>query len=190
MERHEHGQPQLGTVAVHVVLFQPQIPPNTGNVGRLCAVTGSRLHLIHPLGFRITDRHLKRSGMDYWRELDVHHHADWPSFRAAPAVPRRLWLFTTQASRSFWEVKFAPGDGLLFGNETSGAPSWLHDEIGDAARVRIPQFNPRLRSLNLSTSVGVAVYEALRQIRAQDTPGPDVSSAGTDALDEPYLKEL
>jgi len=134
----------------------------------LCAVTGSRLHLVHPLGFEITDRHLKRSGMDYWRELDVHHHADWPAFRRAPTAPARRWLFTTRGTRSLWEVEFAPDDGLVFGNEGEGAPEWLHEEIGDAARVCIPQFNPLLRSLNLSTSVGVAVYEALRQLRIAD----------------------
>jgi tRNA (cytidine/uridine-2'-O-)-methyltransferase len=154
---------------LHVVLFRPQIPPNTGNIGRLCAVTGCRLHLVHPLGFKITDRHLKRSGMDYWHELDVHQHQDWPAFRAQPDAPRRLWLFTTHATRSLWDVTFGPDDGLVFGNETEGAPEWLHAELGDAQRVRIPQFVPRLRSLNLSTSAGIAVYEALRQLRAQPT---------------------
>jgi len=77
---------------LHVVLFQPEIAPNTGNIGRMCALTGSRLHLIHPLGFAITDRNLKRAGMDYWRSLDVHEHADWQAFRASAAAPRRLWL--------------------------------------------------------------------------------------------------
>jgi tRNA (cytidine/uridine-2'-O-)-methyltransferase len=151
---------------LHVVLFQPQIPPNTGNIGRLCAVTGSRLHLVHPLGFRITDRHLKRSGMDYWHALDVHHHADWDAFRASPAGPRRLWLLTTRGQRTIWEAGFADGDGLVFGNEGEGAPPWLHEQIGSEQRVRIPQFNPALRSLNLSTAAGIAVYEALRQTAA------------------------
>jgi tRNA (cytidine/uridine-2'-O-)-methyltransferase len=148
---------------LHVVLFQPQIPPNTGNIGRLCAVTGCRLHLVHPLGFRITDRHLKRSGMDYWHALDVHHHADWPAFRRSPAAPQRLWLLTTHGERTIWEVSFAADDGLVFGNENDGAPPWLHEEIGPEQRVRIPQFDRALRSLNLSTAAGVAVYEALRQ---------------------------
>ena len=190
MHKDQHGRPQAGPVTLHVVLFEPQIPPNTGNVGRLCALTGSRLHLVHPLGFRITDRHLKRSGMDYWYELDVHHHTDWPAFRAASATPARLWLFTTHAARSFWDVGFAPGDGLLFGNETSGTPDWLHREVGDAARVRIPQFNPRLRSLNLSTSVGIAVYEALRQIRARGGSLPDVPPDESAAPEPSRLKEL
>lgn len=148
---------------LHLVLFRPEIPPNTGNVGRMCALTGSRLHLIHPLGFRITDRNLKRAGMDYWRSLDVHEHPDWASFRSSPLAPSRLWLFTTASDRSFWDVRFRDGDGLVFGNEGSGAPEWLHEELRDF-RVAIPHANPALRSLNLSTAAGIACYEALRQI--------------------------
>lgn len=149
---------------LHIVLFQPEIPPNTGNVGRLCAVTGCRLHLIHPLGFAINDKELRRAGMDYWRSLDVHEHANWESFLESPSRPKRLWLFTTKGARSFWDVRYQDEDGLLFGRETSGAPAWLHDWVGDQ-RITIPQFNPLLRSLNLSTSVGIATYEALRQLR-------------------------
>ncbi|MDR1280396.1 MAG: tRNA (cytidine(34)-2'-O)-methyltransferase [Opitutaceae bacterium] len=149
---------------IHIVLFQPEIPQNTGNVGRMCALTRSRLHLVHPLGFMITDRHLRRAGMDYWHSLDVHHHADWAAFRASPHAPRRLSLFTTKAERSFWGATFAEGDGLVFGNEGHGAPDWLHDEIGEAQRLTIPHANPELRSLNLSTAAGIACYEALRQV--------------------------
>jgi tRNA (cytidine/uridine-2'-O-)-methyltransferase len=148
---------------IHIVLFQPEIPQNTGNVGRMCALSGCRLHLIHPLGFRITDRNLRRAGMDYWFSLDVHEHADWSAFRAAASAPGRLWLFTTRAERSFWHARFEDGDGLVFGNEGSGAPGWLHDEMGDR-RVTIPHANAQLRSLNLSTAAGIAAYEALRQI--------------------------
>lgn len=148
---------------LHVVLFQPDIPQNTGNVGRMCAVTQSRLHLIHPLGFRITDRNLKRAGMDYWRSLDVHEHASWESFIESPWRPERIWLFTTKASRSLWDVRFADGDGLMFGRETSGCPDWLHTWAGER-RVRVPQKNELLRSLNLATCAGIAVYEALRQL--------------------------
>jgi tRNA (cytidine/uridine-2'-O-)-methyltransferase len=150
---------------LHLVLFAPQIPQNTGNVGRMCALTRSRLHLIHPLGFKITDRHLRRAGMDYWYSLDVHEHADWAAFRASPLAPRRLWLFTTKTEQSFWNVRYAADDGLVFGNEGEGAPDWLHAEIGDTQRVTIPQANPALRSLNLSTAAGIACYEALRQLR-------------------------
>ncbi len=151
---------------LHLVLFQPEIPQNTGNIGRLCALTKSRLHLIHPLGFTITDRHLKRSGMDYWYSLDVHHHADWKSFLASPHAPQRWWLFTTKTTRSYWDAPFADGDGLVFGNEGHGAPAWLHEEAGDARRLTIPHANPDLRSLNLSTAAGIACYEALRQTGA------------------------
>jgi tRNA (cytidine/uridine-2'-O-)-methyltransferase len=149
---------------LHIVLYQPQIAPNTGNIGRLCAVTRSRLHLIHPLGFEITDRHLRRAGMDYWFSLDVHQHADWTSFKNSTYAPRRLWLFTTHGGTSYWDVRFADGDGLVFGNEGSGAPEWLHKELAENQRVKIPHANAALRSLNLSTAVGIACYEALRQI--------------------------
>jgi tRNA (cytidine/uridine-2'-O-)-methyltransferase len=149
---------------LHLVLFAPQIPQNTGNIGRLCALTRSRLHLIRPLGFEINDRNLRRAGMDYWRSLDVHEHADWAAFRASAGAPRRLWLFTTKATKSFWSASFADEDGLVFGNEGEGAPAWLHGEIGDAQRVTIPHANHELRSLNLSTAAGIACYEALRQV--------------------------
>jgi tRNA (cytidine/uridine-2'-O-)-methyltransferase len=149
---------------LHVVLFQPEIAPNTGNIGRMCALTRSRLHLIHPLGFVIDDRNLRRAGMDYWRSLDVHEHADWAAFKASPERPKRLWLLTTRTERAFWDVSFADGDGLLFGNEGSGAPEWLHEEMRDM-RITIPHANPDLRSLNLSAAAAVATYEGIRQLR-------------------------
>lgn len=151
---------------LHVVLVHPEIAPNTGNIGRMCALSRSRLHLIHPLGFVINDRNLRRAGMDYWKSLDVHEHADWAAFKASPFAPKRLWLFTTKSSRSFWDVQFADQDGLVFGNEGSGAPEWLHHEL-EATRLTIPQANPDLRSLNLSTAAGIATFEALRQLRAK-----------------------
>jgi len=150
---------------LHITLFQPEIPQNTWNIGRMCALTRSRLHLIHPLGFKVTDRNLKRAGMDYWYSLDVHHHADWSAFKASQAAPKRLWLFTTKSQKSFWDVRYEDGDGLVFGNEGAGAPEWLHTEIGVEQRVTIPHANPDLRSLNLSTAAGIACYEALRQVR-------------------------
>jgi tRNA (cytidine/uridine-2'-O-)-methyltransferase len=148
---------------IHIVLFQPEIPQNTGNIGRMCALTKSRLHLVHPLGFKITDRHLKRAGMDYWYSLDVHHHDNWQAFRSSPEAPQRLWLFTTKTTQSYWSAEYKDGDGLVFGNEGSGAPAWLHAEFGDTWRVTIPHANPELRSLNLSTAAGIGCYEALRQ---------------------------
>src|SRR3954462_15199718 len=120
---------------LHVVLHQPEIAPNTGNIGRMCALTRSRLHLIHPLGYVINDRNLKRAGMDYWKSLDVHEHADWAAFKQSAHAPKRLWLFTTKTKQSFWDVKYASDDGLVFGNEGEGAPAWLHEEIGEAQRV-------------------------------------------------------
>lgn len=156
---------------LHVVLFQPEIAPNTGNIGRMCAVTRSRLHLIHPLGYVINDRNLRRAGMDYWKSLDVQEHKNWEAFRASPLAPRRLWLFTTKAERSFWDVAFADEDGLVFGNESAGAPGWLHEELA-ATRVTIPHANTALRSLNLSTAAGVACYEALRQLGGVRGAGP------------------
>lgn len=149
---------------LHIVLFQPCIAPNTGNIGRMCAVTRSRLHLIHPLGFEITDKNLRRAGMDYWHSLDVHQHSDWSAFKSSPLAPRRLWLLTTHAAQSFWDVRYEADDGLVFGNEEAGAPEWLHEEIGARHRLKIPHANDGLRSLNLSTAAGIACFEALRQI--------------------------
>ena len=164
----------------HVILFQPEIPQNTGNIGRLCAYTACRLHLIRPLGFTITDRHLRRSGMDYWRHLDLRIHEDWESFRGDAESPRRLWLYSTKGTRKFWDARFAVGDGLLFGSESAGVPEWLHKDIGDANRLTIPRFGEQLRSLNLSTSAGVAVYEALRQ--SECALSPQRGDVGTQGL--------
>lgn len=148
-----------------IILFQPQIPQNTGNIGRLCAITRSTLHLIHPLGFKIEDRHLRRSGMDYWHSLDLVEHASWEDFLVSPRKPERIWLFTTKTKRSFWEPRYQPGDGLLFGNEGAGAPEQVHAWAGEEQRVTIPHADTELRSLNLSTSAGIATYEALRQFQ-------------------------
>lgn len=150
---------------LHVVLFQPEIPQNTGNVGRLCAYTRTRLHLIHPLGFEITDRNLRRAGMDYWFSLDVHEHESWEAFAASPIRPERLWLFTTRGRTEHWDASFRHGDGLVFGQETAGAPQWLHEAIGPERSLTLKKYDSELRSLNLSTSVGIATYEALRQLR-------------------------
>lgn len=150
---------------LHVVLFQPEIPQNTGNIGRTCAITESRLHLIYPLGFEIRDKHLKRSGMDYWHNLDIRHHENWEAFKASPDGPDRLFLMTTKGSNSYWDIEYKDGDGLLFGREGSGAPDWLHDEIGEDNRILVPIYNDTLRSLNLATSAGIAIYEVMRQLK-------------------------
>ncbi len=155
--------------ALHIILHSPKIPQNAGNIGRMCAVVGARLHLIRPLGFVITDAKLRRSGMDYWRELDVVEHGNWEEFKKSPLVPRldRIWLFTTKSRRCYWDAEFARGDGLLFGSEDCGCPDCVHADIAER-RVKIPHFVPSLRSLNLSTSAGIAAYEAMRQISAAE----------------------
>jgi len=150
---------------LHIILYRPEIPQNTGNIGRLCAVTNCRLHLIHPLGFSITEKAIRRSGMDYWQELDVCQHVNWEAFIASPQRPQRLWLLTTQATQCYWDAAYQDGDGLLFGNEGHGAPPFVHQYVSDAFRIKIPHPNHSTRSLNLATSVGIACYEALRQLR-------------------------
>lgn len=152
---------------LHLILFNPEIPQNTGNIGRLCAFADARLHLIRPLGFTVTDRHLKRSGMDYWNTLDLHYHDDWNAFLASPQAPAedRIWMFTTRATNAHWNAEFRAGDGLLFGRESAGCPEWLHAQVPSERKVTLPRLSAHpLRSLNLSTCVGIAAYEALRQI--------------------------
>ncbi len=148
--------------AFKIILFQPEIPQNTGNIGRLCAVTGAELHLIHPLGFTITDRHLRRSGMDYWKSLTVVNHDSWEAFVDSADRPQRVFLVTTRASRIYWDVPFQPGDAFLFGQESAGCPQHVHDWAADN-RITVPRLNPTMRSLNLSTCAGIVLYEALRQ---------------------------
>lgn len=151
---------------LHIVLHRPEIPQNSGNIGRMCAITRSRLHLIHPLGYTITDAKLRRAGMDYWHSLDVHHHEDFQKFQKAPAgpAPGRIWLLTTKTTKTIWDAEFADGDGLMFGSESCGVPDEVRDAIPEEFRITIPQFDPTLRSLNLSTAAGIAAYEALRRI--------------------------
>lgn len=144
-----------------IILYQPEIPQNTGNIGRLCAYSGCRLHLIHPLGFEINDRNLRRAGMDYWKDLDVIEHKDWESFIRCPIRPTQIYLLSTHAEKSIWETEFKSGDGLLFGNEGHGAPDFVHQWVKE--RIKIPKFKNELRSLNLAVSAGIACYEALRQ---------------------------
>lgn len=155
----------LGPSHLNVVLVEPKIPPNTGNVARLCAVTGSRLHLVAPLGFRIDDKDLRRAGLDYWDKVFA---ALWGSFDELLAAEQpaadRLHFFTGRAKIPLWEARFRAGDFLVFGDEVSGLPEDLLDRFAER-RVRVPMIeNPSARSLNLSTCAGIAVYEALRQI--------------------------
>jgi tRNA (cytidine/uridine-2'-O-)-methyltransferase len=143
----------------HVALFEPEIPGNAGNVARLCAATGSPLHLIGRLGFSFAHPKAKRAVMDYWNEVDVRRHVAWEDFAEAVAG-RTVWMLTTKASRTIWEADFAPGDVLLLGPESRGLPEPLLEAAPERC-LRIPMM-PAARSLNLGSSASVALYEALR----------------------------
>ncbi len=147
---------------MHVILLEPEIPPNTGNVARLCAATKSTLHLIEPLGFELDDSQLKRAGMDYWQHVEWKRWADWTEFRSSLDPAARLWFIESRGPRLYTEVKFLPGDYLIFGRETAGLPKKLLEENSDSW-IRIPMFNPNARSLNLSNCVALVLFEALRQ---------------------------
>jgi tRNA (cytidine/uridine-2'-O-)-methyltransferase len=152
--------------ALNVVLYQPEIPPNTGNVIRLCANTGVALHLVGPLGFTLDDARLKRAGLDYHEFASVRCYPDWSSWLARngpePAGGSRLWAFSTRGSRHYAQVSYRAGDCLLFGPETRGLPQDLLDALGPQRTLRLPMV-ANSRSLNLSNAVAVAVYEVLRQ---------------------------
>ncbi|MEW5893239.1 MAG: tRNA (cytidine(34)-2'-O)-methyltransferase [Pseudomonadota bacterium] len=144
-----------------ILLFQPEIPPNTGNIIRLAANTGCRLHLIEPLGFALEDKLLRRAGLDYHEYADLRVHKDWAAARAHFA-DRRLFAFSTRGRRLYTEPAYQPGDVLLFGPETRGLPPDVLGEIAEASRIRLPM-RPGQRSLNLSNAVAVTVFEAWRQ---------------------------
>jgi tRNA (cytidine/uridine-2'-O-)-methyltransferase len=153
-------------VALHVVLVHPEIHWNTGNAGRTCLAAGATLHLVEPLGFSLDDRAVKRAGLDYWEHVDLHV---WPSWGALERELPSLgepWFFSTKAKRVYWDAPLgAPNDVVLvFGRETGGLPAELHQRYRDRFVV-MPIHSPRVRSLNLSTSVAIAVYEVLRQRR-------------------------
>jgi tRNA (cytidine/uridine-2'-O-)-methyltransferase len=145
----------------HVVLYEPEIPPNTGNIIRLCANTGAELHLIHPLGFVLDDARLRRAGLDYREFASLKEHGSFEAFLAS-ANPARWFALTTKGSRSYAEVRFEPGDAFVFGPETRGLPTSLLDSLPEPRRLRIPM-RPESRSLNLSNAVSVVLYEAWRQ---------------------------
>jgi tRNA (cytidine/uridine-2'-O-)-methyltransferase len=149
-----------------IVLVQPEIPPNTGNVIRLAANCGAELNLVEPLGFRLEDRELKRAGLDYHEYARVMTHRDWAACRAAvdPRGLRRWFALTTSGKRSLYDCEFRPDDVLVFGRETSGLPEAILAEFEVDSRLRIPM-RPNVRSINLSNAVAIAVYEAWRQLR-------------------------
>lgn len=144
-----------------IVLVQPEIPPNTGNVIRLCANVGARLHLVEPLGFSMEDRLLRRAGLDYHELADVHVHADWEACRAM-LEGRRFFAFSTRAQRLYTQAAFEPGDALVFGGETAGLAPEVLESFPAQMRLRLPM-RPGNRSLNLSNAAAVAVFEAWRQ---------------------------
>ncbi len=156
-------------MALHVALIEPQIPPNTGNIARLCAATDTSLHLIGRLGFSLDDRELKRAGLDYWNDVDLWHHPEWRAFRDAISRDRCLY-FSANATRSFWDAPFQANSCLVFGNETEGMPARILEKHPERC-FQVPMSGP-VRSLNLATAVGVVLYEGLRQIRPGDGPEP------------------
>lgn len=162
----------------NIVLVTPEIPPNTGNVIRLCANTGCALHLIEPLGFSMDDKQMRRAGLDYHEYASVRRHADWSAFLASEQPdPRRLLAMTTRGSASVYEQRFQPGDWLVFGSESRGLAPELRERFPPAQRLRLPML-PGQRSLNLSNAVAVVVFEAWRQQgfamppTSQDTAAP------------------
>ena len=151
-----------------IALFQPQIAPNTGNVARLCVAAGVSLHLVRPMGFVLSDRQLRRSAMDYWPRLRLTVHDDDAAFASAMA-DRRQWYFTSKSTRSYWDAGFQDGDILVFGSETHGLPERVLADHAERT-LCIPQV-PGERCLNLSTAVGIGLFEALRQLRRRDPGG-------------------
>lgn len=147
---------------MHVVLVEPEIPPNTGNVARLCAATRTTLHLIEPLGFRLDDAQLRRAGMDYWRHVDCRCWPSWRVFQAARPPDARLWFIETGGPQRYSDVHYEPDDYLVFGRETAGLPRQILEAHRDRW-LRIPLFHPLARSLNLSNCVALVLFEALRQ---------------------------
>ena len=155
-------QHSTDTPRIHVALVEPEIPPNTGNIARLCAATLTPLHLIGKLGFRTDDKAVKRAGLDYWSEVEIHYHLNMEALYATLPGSRFLY-FTTKAERAFTSFEYAPADCLVFGSETRGLPEDLLKANWDRA-LTIPMPNHRVRSLNLATSVGIVLYEVFRQI--------------------------
>ena len=153
----------------HIVLVEPEIPPNTGNIGRLCLATGAELHLIKPLGFSIDDRTLKRAGLDYWAEVKVRLWDSFAELQAAQPATARWFFLTTKSTQAYWDAAFQPGDFLVFGRETKGLPESLL--AANAERCLTIPMQPQTRSLNLATAVGIVLFEGMRQV-SRGKPGP------------------
>lgn len=145
---------------MHIILHQPEIPANTGNIGRTCVATGTDLHLIEPLGFILNDQSIKRAGMDYWPKLNVQRYMNFEDFRQKHP-DAKIWMATTKAKKVYTDVKFGPDDYIMFGKESAGIPEEILVEYEETS-IRIPMLS-EIRSLNLSNSVAIVLYEALRQ---------------------------
>lgn len=148
----------------HLILHQPEIPQNTGSIGRLCVCTNAKLHLVHPLGFEVSDYYLRRAGLDYWEKLAPTHYTDWQDFLARNPA-KRLWFTSTKAQRIHTQVSFAEGDGIVLGQETKGLPDEILQAFPDQL-VKIPMPGDFHRSLNQAQAAAVVLYEALRQVNA------------------------
>ncbi|MGD9569796.1 MAG: tRNA (uridine(34)/cytosine(34)/5-carboxymethylaminomethyluridine(34)-2'-O)-methyltransferase TrmL [Sedimentibacter sp.] len=150
-------------MSINIVLFEPEIPQNTGNIARTCAATGSNLHLIKPLGFSVNDKHLKRAGLDYWNLVNIKYYDDFKEFKET-VMDKNVFISTTKESRFYTDVLYSDDCYIIFGKETAGLPDYIHQEF-ITNRIKIPMIdNEHARSLNLANSVNIVLYEALRQI--------------------------
>ncbi|MDY4949681.1 MAG: tRNA (uridine(34)/cytosine(34)/5-carboxymethylaminomethyluridine(34)-2'-O)-methyltransferase TrmL [Clostridium cadaveris] len=147
---------------LNIVLYQPEIPQNTGNIARTCVLTNSKLHLIKPLGFSLDEKHLKRAGLDYWQYLDLEIHESYEAFREK-YKEGNFYLSTTKRSKIYTDIEFKKGDFIIFGRESSGVPEYIREDIANGC-IRVPMIESSTRSLNLSNTVALVAYEALRQL--------------------------
>ena len=147
----------------HVVLIEPEIPWNTGNIGRTCLGAGAELHLVGRLGFHLDNKQVERAGLDYWEKVKLHRHETWEKFLESLRPDATLFFFSTKGRKSYWDASYPPGAFLIFGKETAGFPKKFY-EIYKEKLYRIPQKEDAIRSLNLSTAVGIVLFEALRQV--------------------------
>jgi tRNA (cytidine/uridine-2'-O-)-methyltransferase len=152
---------------MHIVLVKPQIPQNTGSIARTCAATETPLHLVEPLGFDLSEKAVRRAGLDYWPYVDLHRHQSWDQYVNA-ATPNRIWLFTKFATQLYHHASFEHGDALVFGSETTGLGSEFLSQYPESQWLKIPMIGSNVRSLNLSNAAAIALYEARRQLKLDE----------------------
>ncbi len=150
----------------HVVLIEPEIPWNTGNIGRTCLGAGAELHLVGRLGFHLDDKQVERAGLDYWEKVKLHRHESWEDFLKSLVPDASLFFFSTKGKKGLWDASFPDGAYLVFGKETAGFPKNFYEDYREKM-YRIPQHEEGIRSLNLSTAVGIVLYEGLRQVKSR-----------------------